>query len=125
MTMTLRLAYALIAAATCVGAGPALVAGDVSLAALLLAAGILGACASAWVRSEHVGRGAVASVGIVVGPLPLIGVAFIAVTVMSTYGSWGSAVLAATVMCLAAAIIPPMWRLSRRPWDPSQPVMDR
>ena len=114
---SLRLAYAALGAGTCVAGLLVLVEGNPPLASLVLAAGVLAIAAAAWVRTEHHGRGALASIGVVVGPLPAIGVALLLGNYLAAFGAPTLAAVAVGAILLCVAMTALMWRASSRPWE--------
>ena len=118
----LRLVYLALGSGTCIAGVRVLAGGEPGLTALVETAGILAIAAATWVTSERRGRGALASIGIVIGPLPAAGVAFIAGSFLATFGHWSWAAGAIGVIALCLALMALMWRASRRPWETPQPA---
>jgi undecaprenyl pyrophosphate phosphatase UppP len=116
----MRLAYVALGTGTCIAGPLVLAGGDPVLAVLVEFAGVLAITAAAWVTSEHRGRGALASIGIVVGPLPAAGFALLIGSVLAAFGRWPFAIVAAGVIGLCVAVAALMWRSSRRPWEDAQ-----
>lgn len=112
-----RLGYVVVGlAALVIGWDQWQVAG--SLASLLPLAGGLALAAAAWVTTDGVVRGAIASVGIVVGALLVAWPSFLAASwLMYFSGDVARVALLATPMPVAVAGAWIMWRMSRRPWD--------
>jgi hypothetical protein len=82
--------------------------------------GVFCLSASAWVRSDSVPRGMLASIGIPIGAVAVAAVAYLCAVVVDTLGvlpatlAYAVAVVPSAVAVAAAAII---WRSSARPWD--------
>ena len=112
-----RLGYAVVGlAALVVGWDQWQVAG--SLASLLPLAGGLALAAAAWVGTDGVVRGAIASIGIVVGALLVAMPSLLAAAFLVSFGGdIPRAVVASIPVFLAAGGASIMWRVSRRPWD--------
>lgn len=87
-------------------------------ASVVLPAGGLALAAAAWVRTDGVVRGAIASIGIVVGALLVAMPSFLAAAFLVSFGGdMPRAVVASVPVFLALAGASIMWRVSRRPWD--------
>jgi hypothetical protein len=97
-------------------------AGEVAPTPAVIAAsvGAFSLSASAWVRSDSVPRGMLASIGIPIGAVAVAAVAYLWAIVVDTLGvlpatlAYAVAVVPSAVAVAAAAI---MWRSSSRPWD--------
>jgi hypothetical protein len=89
-----------------------------SSAGLVLVGGVLALAGAAWVTSAGLVRGAIASVGIVVGASMVAMTSFMAAYVIGVYfGDPARGALLATPIPVALASAWIMWRMSRRPWD--------
>jgi hypothetical protein len=118
----LRLLYATLGTGTVATGLLVVVSGNLGLGCLVVSAGILALAAAAWVRSEDGGRGALASIGIVVGPLPAAGTAYVAAHLIAALGPWPLAAVTAGLIPTCATMTALMWRASRRPWQDRQPT---
>lgn len=89
-------------------------------ASLVLLAGGLALAAAAWVTSDGLMRGAIASVGIVVGALLVAWPSFLGAIIVPMYfsGDLAHSALLATPGLVAVACAWVMWKRSVRPWDP-------
>ena len=82
--------------------------------------GVFCLSAAAWVRSDSLSRGMLASIGIPIGALAVAAVAYLWAVVVDNLGvfpamlAYAVAVVPSAVAVSAAAI---MWRRSARPWD--------
>ena len=93
-----------------------------SPAGLVLMGGGLALAAAAWVTSDGLVRGAIASVGIVVGASMVAMTSFMAAYVIGVYfGDPARGALLATPIPVALASAWIMWRASLRPWDRPRP----
>jgi hypothetical protein len=117
MPLTLaRLGYLVVGVAGLVTGWTWWQAGDAGSFLLLLGGG-MALAAAVWVTSDGLARGAIASIGIVIGALLVAMPAFLAAAFTATYaGDLPRAVLATPIGVVAAAAWI-MWRDSHRPWD--------
>jgi hypothetical protein len=111
-----RLGYVVVGVAALVWGSQSWVAAE-SQAGLVLLGGVLAVAAAAWVTSDGVVRGAIASVGIVAGACMVTLTSFLAAAFVMYFGDAARAALFAAPIPMALTGAWIMWRRSHRPWD--------